>query len=225
MSKIFYDVDTQKDFLNKDGALYVPDSESIKPNLKLLNDHAADNEIVVLSSVDRHFGTEKWRVYEGELRQWGGLFPDHCMAFTDGEDKIPETDPVIAVRIENEPPDRKRKFYSRVELDNMMHNTKTIKRAIFEKQSYSIFYTKECPGGNPFFESFLGYLNVEEVVVYGVATDYCVKAAVLGLRERGIGCIVVKDAIKGVAKHSTNNAIDDMRHAGARFARTRDMIR
>jgi len=33
-------------------------------------------------------------------------------------------------------------------------------------------------------------------VVYGVATDFCVKAAVLGMQKRGVQCYVVEDAIK-----------------------------
>ena len=42
--KIHYDVDTQNDFMNPSGALYVPDAESIKPNLKKLTDHAKKNK-------------------------------------------------------------------------------------------------------------------------------------------------------------------------------------
>ena len=36
MKTIFYDVDTQNDFMKEDGALYVPGAESIKENLEKL---------------------------------------------------------------------------------------------------------------------------------------------------------------------------------------------
>ena len=56
----------------------------------------------------------------------------------------------------------------------------------FEKEVYSLF-------ANPLAERFLASLAARlpgeraalELVVYGVATDYCVKAAALGLAERG----------------------------------------
>ena len=223
--RIYYDIDSQYDFINKNGALYVPDAESIRPNLKLLNDHAVKNGIVILSSVDRHFGTEKWKAYEGELKRWGGPFSDHCMDGTPGGNKIPETQPIVSVLVENDPPNRKRKLYNTHELENMIHNTKEVRRAVFEKQSYSIFPLKSCPGGNAYFELFLNYLKVEEAVVYGVATDYCVKAAVFGFCERGIHCFVVEDAIKGVAKNTTYEATMDMKYAGARFVETEEVIK
>src|SRR3989339_460088 len=89
--KIFYDVDTQNDFMNADGALYVPAAELIKPALAKLTDYARANNIPVLGSVDKHFGTEQYKSREGELQKWGGPFPDHCMSQTDGQDKIDET--------------------------------------------------------------------------------------------------------------------------------------
>jgi len=37
---LFWDVDTQVDFMRADGKLYVPEAESLVPNLKRLTDHA-----------------------------------------------------------------------------------------------------------------------------------------------------------------------------------------
>jgi len=86
MNKIFYNVDTQKDFMNSDGALYVPDAESIKSNLALLTKFAGLlKSIPIIGSVDRHFGTEEYKEREGELSRWQGQFPDHCMYGTEGE--------------------------------------------------------------------------------------------------------------------------------------------
>ena len=45
---IFWDVDTQYDFMKADGKLYVPDAEHIIPNLKRLTDYAhGDRKSVV----------------------------------------------------------------------------------------------------------------------------------------------------------------------------------
>ncbi|MFH1308198.1 MAG: isochorismatase family cysteine hydrolase [archaeon] len=183
--KIFYDVDTQNDFMNKDGALYVPDAELIKPNLKLLTDYAIKNKIPILGSVDRHFGTEEYKEKELELARWKGPFPDHCMAGTYGQEKITET--------------------------------RTEQGIYFEKQSYDIFT-------NPEFARFLKEKQVTKALVYGVATDYCVKAAVLGMLARKIKCYVVEDAIKGVFPESTNQSLEDMAQAGAIFVKTKNIL-
>ena len=43
---IFMNVDTQKDFCEKDGSLYVNGVEDIKPNLKTLTEFSAKNNII-----------------------------------------------------------------------------------------------------------------------------------------------------------------------------------
>ena len=50
----FFDIDTQKDFMLKTGALYVPGAERIIPKLRRLFDFAAGNEISVISTMDTH---------------------------------------------------------------------------------------------------------------------------------------------------------------------------
>ena len=73
----FFDVDTQLDFLYPAGALYVPDAESIVPQVAALNRYAAEHGIPVVSTVDAH--TEN----DPEFRDW----PPHCVAGTAGQQK------------------------------------------------------------------------------------------------------------------------------------------
>ena len=54
MRVIFWNVDTQKDFINKDGALYVKDAETIKPALATLTNFARKNNIKVINTGDYH---------------------------------------------------------------------------------------------------------------------------------------------------------------------------
>ena len=88
---IFFDVDTQNDFMNSNGALYVPDAERIKWDLELLTRHACFYRIPVFGSADRHFGTPEYKEREGELAKYGGPFPEHCMDGTPGQLKIGST--------------------------------------------------------------------------------------------------------------------------------------
>jgi len=74
---VFFDVDTQLDFLYPAGALYVPGAESIVPHVAALNQYAAEHGIPVISTVDAH--TEN----DPEFRAW----PPHCVAGTAGQHK------------------------------------------------------------------------------------------------------------------------------------------
>jgi nicotinamidase/pyrazinamidase len=74
---VFFDVDTQLDFLYPAGALYVPGAESIVPQVAALNRYAAEHGIPVVSTMDAH--TED----DPEFREW----PPHCVAGTAGQQK------------------------------------------------------------------------------------------------------------------------------------------
>lgn len=74
---VFFDVDTQLDFLYPAGALYVPGAESIVPQIAALNRYAAEHGIPVVSTMDAH--TEN----DPEFRDW----PPHCVAGTAGQQK------------------------------------------------------------------------------------------------------------------------------------------
>ena len=55
---------------------------------------------------------------------------------------------------------------------------------------------------------------VSKVVVFGIATDYCVKATALDAQKNGFKVIVVEDLSKGVAPGTTKAAIEEMKAKG-----------
>ena len=243
MKTIFWDVDTQNDFMHKNGALYVPDAEIIIPNIALLTELASIKGIPILGSVDRHFGTEEYKAREGELAKWGGPFPDHCMENTCGQLKISET---IKPRYQLNATigtqwacgiyyiqhlsdsmgiaDQLSWAYNVDKtcgaLEKMSEAELYFSPTYFEKQSYDVFSNPAADYIVKLAKAHLGEINA---VVYGVATDYCVKAAVLGLQKRGLQCYVVEDAIKGVAEGTTKKALEEMAKEGARFIKTKDV--
>jgi nicotinamidase/pyrazinamidase len=77
VSTVFFDVDSQIDFLYPAGALYVPGAERIVVKIGELNRHAAQRGIPVISTTDAH--TEN----DPEFRSW----PPHCVAGTTGQQK------------------------------------------------------------------------------------------------------------------------------------------
>jgi nicotinamidase/pyrazinamidase len=78
---VFFDIDTQLDFLYPSGALYVPGAETIVDRVAALNHWAASRGIPVISTMDAH--TEN----DPEFRDW----PPHCIAGTPGQWKPPST--------------------------------------------------------------------------------------------------------------------------------------
>ncbi len=68
----------------------------------------------------------------------------------------------------------------------------------------------------------LNDLGVSELIVAGLATDYCVKETVLDARRNGFDVIVAEDAIRAVeaAPGDGAKATREMKDAGARFSGT-----
>jgi len=73
MTTVFFDIDTQLDFMFPAGALYVPGAETILDHIAVLN-HLGHT---VISTMDAH--TED----DPEFREW----PHHCVAGTLGQRK------------------------------------------------------------------------------------------------------------------------------------------
>jgi nicotinamidase/pyrazinamidase len=78
---VFLDIDTQRDFMDENGALYVTRSSEIVANLALLTQFATRNAIPILATACSH------RSDDPELTH----FRPHCMAGTDGQRRIAAT--------------------------------------------------------------------------------------------------------------------------------------
>ena len=81
MKTLFFDIDSQLDFLYPAGALYVPKAERTVPAIARLNRYAAQHGIPVVSTTDAH--TEN----DPEFQIW----PHHCVAGTHGQRKAEAT--------------------------------------------------------------------------------------------------------------------------------------
>jgi nicotinamidase/pyrazinamidase len=83
MKTVFFDIDTQIDFLYPAGALYVPGAERLLPVISRLNQRAA----VVVSTMCAHDEND------AEFKQW----PPHCVVGTAGQLKPQST--MLAERV------------------------------------------------------------------------------------------------------------------------------
>lgn len=164
---VFVDVDTQRDFLEPEGALYVPGSAAILDNLARLTRFARDRGIPVLATACSHAPGDP------EMTR----FRPHCLAGTPGQHRVAATawpgGKVLGVA-------------DRFDGETAPHLT-------VEKREFDVFTHPEADrvvarynGDRPTF------------VVYGVATDYCVRAAALGLLDRGCRVALVVDAVRPI---------------------------
>ena len=81
MKTVFFDIDTQIDFMFPAGALYVPGAEGILPAIAGLNRFAAANGMMVVSTTDAHAENDE------EFLRW----PSHCVAGCNGQRKPSQT--------------------------------------------------------------------------------------------------------------------------------------
>jgi nicotinamidase/pyrazinamidase len=184
----FLDVDTQRDFMLASGALYVPGAERIIPKLRRLFDFARKNEISILSSADAHI------VNDIEFQK----FPPHCIQGAEGQRKLDETLLSRPLILQNKAIDR-----------NLLDMVKKHQQIIVEKQTLDVFT-------NPVTERLLRVLP-PRAIVFGVATEYCVKIACLGLRRMGLQTALVNDATRALTPKTEKEALEEMRGAGVEF--------
>ena len=77
MKTVFFDIDTQIDFMFPAGALYVPGAERLLPAIEQLNRYAVEHGIPLISTTCAH--TED----DPEFKVW----PPHCVVGTTGQQK------------------------------------------------------------------------------------------------------------------------------------------
>jgi nicotinamidase/pyrazinamidase len=202
---VFVDVDVQRDFCEPTGALFVPGSPNA--TFRELTRYAVEHRIPILGSVDSH-AWDAWEFASSDTAAPAGEkpnFPDHCVKGTAGWLKIDGTLPPRFRFIPNVPD---------APFDSIVQEVVSgaTQGVYFEKEVYSLF-------ANPLAERFLKALfatfpEPPELFVYGVATDYCVKAAALGLRARGYATTLITDAVAGITPEGTEAALREMASAG-----------
>jgi len=204
---IFWDVDTQVDFMKADGKLYVPDSESIIPTLRALTEFARDRGIRVVASADDHWPDH---AELSDAPDWKTTFPPHCMHDTPGQARIPETIPRDALIVEPAP-----RSAGDV-ADGVRAHEGTV---LLNKHRFDVFTNANAP-------AVLDALDPDAIVVYGVALDVCVKFAIDGLlaHRPETTLFLVTDATRAIDAEQSEALLAAWQERGVRLVRAADIL-
>ncbi len=107
---------------------------------------------------------------------------------------------------------------ARILVDNNLFMAVVKKGKDARYDSYSGF--QDDGGAKTEMAKILKRNGIQKVVVYGIATDYCVKATAIDAKNEGFKVIVVEDLCKGVAPDTTQKALEEMKEAGIKVIKT-----
>ncbi len=199
-------VDVQADFTeHKSGSLAVPGTEA---------QYISDVETAVRRCLDQGYfvyftqdwhptehvsfftnnpGTKPLQILEIEGRPQV-MWPPHCVQETDGAE--------ILIAAEG--------------------SIKTVRKGMDARfDSYSGF--ADDGGHRTKLDELLRQDGIKKLIVFGLATDYCVKATALDAREAGYPVELILDLCRGVSPETTESAIKEMKEKGVNVV-TSDLV-
>lgn len=146
-----------------------------------------------VSFFTNHAGKKAFEVIEIEGRTQV-LWPPHCVQGTEN---------------------------ARVLVDNNLFLAVVKKGKDRKYDSYSGF--QDDGGAKTEMDEILKRNGVKELIVYGIATDYCVKATAIDAVNAGYQVTVIENLCKGVAPDTTATALQEMKEKGITIAKELDL--
>lgn len=203
---LFWDVDTQVDFMRPDGKLYVPDAERIEPALRRLTAVAGEHAIPVIASADDHEPSDP---EISDAPDFEETYPPHCMRGTPGAERVPATQQRWTLEVGHRP-------LPEAELARATEIERPV--ILIHKKRFDVFT-------NPNTEPLVRALAPERIVLYGVALDVCNRFAIEGLLARGFGNItLVTDATKPIHADRAEGLLESWRARGVELSTTDDIL-
>lgn len=190
-------VDVQADFTAwKEGPLAVPDSdEGYVREVEKATRRLKEGGFAVVGTQDWHPGDHVsfhpnhpgMKPYDTIRirRRSQVLWPPHCIQGTPGAEVL---------------------------VENGLFDAIVRKGTHSEFDSYSGF--EDDSGKRTALDETLKKLGVDRIVVYGIATDYCVRATALHGVDYGYRVVVIEGLCRGVAPDTTEAAIREMEELG-----------
>ena len=202
---VFWDVDTQVDFMDPDGSLYVGGAEKLRANLERLTQTARTAGITLVHSADDHELSDDEIATDGA--DFADTFPPHCLRGSVGAERVPET--VAAPGALD------------IAWDGSGFDGAAAREAaeiVVRKKRFDVF-------SNPATVPLLEALAPATVVVYGVALDICDRYAVEGMLDLGLpDVVVVGDAVAAVVPGTGKHLLGEWKSRGVRVLSTDEVV-
>ncbi|GAA3914481.1 nicotinamidase [Streptomyces gulbargensis] len=186
-------VDVQNDFC-EGGSLAVAGGADVAAAITDLVGQAAGAAYQhVVATRDHHIDPGAHFAPAGEAPDYVTSWPVHCVAGTEGVGFHPNFAPAVA---------------------------SGAIQAVFDKGAYDAAYSgfEGRDENGDTLADWLRARNVSEVDVVGIATDHCVRATALDAVREGFVTHVLLDLTAGVARGTTDRALEELRAAGVRLS-------
>ncbi len=197
---VFWEVDTQVDFMLPGGKLYVPGAENLVPNVTRLVDAARAGQVFLVSDACVHLpGDEEFK-----------RFPPHCLRGTPGAEILPEAKAEKVLTIPNRSGVKIPLEFSKLQ------------QVVLEKQTLDVF---DNPNADTVLKRVSSFTDVgAEFFVFGVVTEYCVRHVARGLLDRDRSVWLIADAIETLKAADGEKAIDELTARGAKLTTTDEAL-
>jgi nicotinamidase/pyrazinamidase len=181
-------VDVQNDFC-EGGSLAVSGGADVAQAVsEHVLRHVADYDHVV--------ATADWHIDPGphfsDTADYVDSWPVHCVADSEGADFHPH-------------------------LATALHHVEAVFRKGQHAAAYSGFEGHGDDGEGSSLAAWLRERQVGQVEIVGIATDHCVRATALDAEREGFETTVLLDLTAGVARPTTDAALQEMEEAGIRL--------
>lgn len=202
---IFWDIDTQFDFLNPNGKLYIPGADNIIDNISQTRRFALTSGYSIIASVDWH------SLDDEEISQdpdFINTFPPHCLASQPGSKRVGY---LGDIPIQN------------ISLESASDSE--LKSLTADPQYHLVIRTNTVDMfKNPNTTALLDIVKPQLSILFGVALDVCVLHAVNGLLLWGkTEIILLKDAVEGLQIISNEYLYKQLKNKGVRIAELSDI--
>ncbi len=204
---IFWDVDTQYDFMQPDGRLYVPGAETIIPKVSEVRRFAIEDGYSLVADIDWHSRDNKEISEDPDFKV---TFPPHCMAGEPGGERVGF---LGDVPIQYVPIDE-------MDVDAIQTLVRTEQyHIVIRKSSLDVF-------DNPNTDKLVKLIEPKRVIVFGVALDFCVYYVVRGLcKFPDIRICVLKDAVKGLEVRPEQEIFNEFEQMGVEITELDALVR
>ena len=163
-------IDVQNDFCHPNGALYVKNGNELP--VKIAN---------VIHKFDKVLFTVDWHpTNHCSFIENGGIWPKHCVAYTEGAGLPNIFKPFIS--------------------DNIIKKGES-----FDKEEYGAFSNVDSDLKQLFIEA-------NNIVICGIAGDYCVKETILDILKLGIDCSKINVWLDGIVSIDKGMIIENLIH-------------